>query len=388
MKNNREYNHEFTSSEFYDELTNSLNSYYAKVNGKVATFRCDSEIYSLSLIEQFVKKIINSKKIGFIKNVEILKDRILKVTYSQTELGIYFKSINAFISVIRRYEEFYILSEYVNLFQDSSNKLILPTVIFRNPNDFIYKIEKYEADLYNELIESIRANSKAKEFKKIVSNRKTNSVRQQKSALKYIDTLFTQHLRLLVLRIDLGYLVNINTSSDTPGQNVTLEQANKDFKRFKNNWRHNRLFENLVGNIWKLEFSECKGYHYHLILFFRELDVCNDACISDLIGKYWKQNITDNHGTFHNCNAQKKKYFHLGDGLIDATADVELRANLNNVAIYLTMNEQFLKAKLGKNDKSYGSGVVPKKEPMTMTLPKPINQRTAEDQYSNATKAE
>ncbi len=68
-------------------------------------------------------------------------------------------------------------------------------------------------------------------------------------------------------------------------------------------------------------------------------------------------------GIFHNCNANKKKYFHLGIGMIDATAesDAELRANLRNVATYLTKNDQFLKIKLGKKDKVFGTGQVPEK---------------------------
>jgi Inovirus Gp2 len=132
-------------------------------------------------------------------------------------------------------------------------------------------------------------------------------------------------------------------------------------KHFQNNRRHNKLFDHMVGHIWALEYGVKKGYHYHLIFFLRGSEAQKDWYFSNQIGKYWEEQITQGRGNFHNCNANKQKYLHLGIGMIDATRpeDAELRVNLRNVVNYLTKNEQILMLKLGAKDKAFGKGRTP-----------------------------
>lgn len=362
MNDHQENEHEFTPSDFYGALEQDLSTYPVNIDGKTVNCHHESSILMLNQIERFVASIVSSSTEGFKKKIRRLSDGSDKVTFSQTKLSSHFKVTNAYISAFRRYEHVYHFSEYVTLFQECCNELQLQLQfnIFTNREFYLPGVKKYEGDLYNDLIEAIRIKSKTKEFKKKVSNRKSNTTRQYKSAQKYIDGLFLNRSRLLVLRLDVGYLVHLNEYTDMPEQCVTYEQAKLDFKRFKNNWRHNQRFEHVIGHIWKLEYGEKKGYHYHLMFFLRGSEVEKDWFISDQIGKYWMETITKGRGTYHNCNANKKEYLHLGIGMINATApgDAQLRVNVRNVAAYLTKNEQFLAMKLNEKDKVFGTGQI------------------------------
>lgn len=345
MKYNQENGIEISSGEMYRSISKNSGTYQAEVNGKICTYHNTSDIFSLSPIEEFVKKVIYTKDAGYIRKEKSLRDDTIVINFTDTKLSLHFKAMNSFISTISRHEEFYLYSENISLFQESCKELDLSTDLFYKPGFYIGEIKKYEADLYNDLIESIRAKSETKEFKKRVSNRVTNANRMLKSINGYIDELFARYSRLLVLRIDLSYLVNINTSTGLPMNQITHQQVKADFKKLKNNMRHNKLFEHLKGDVWKLEFGELKGFHYHLILFFLGSKVDKDAYYGAQIGEYWQKSITKNRGIFHNCNAEKKKYADLGIlgiGMIDVGKEdgVELRFNLQNrIVNYLAKKE-------------------------------------------------
>lgn len=367
MKHNQGKEIELSSGEIFRAISKNSSIYQAEVNGKICTYHNISDIASLSPIEEFVKKIIRTKEAGYIRKEKSLRDGTTAINFTDTKLSFHFKAINSFISTIQRHEEFYLYSENISLFQESCKELNLSANLFCKPGFYIYEIKKYEADLYNELIESIRAKSKTKEFKKKISNRITNANRMLKSINGYIDELFARYSRLLVLRIDLSYLVDINTSTGLPMNQVTLQQAKADFTKLKNNMRHNKLFKHLKGDVWKLEFGELKGFHYHLILFFLGSKVDKDVYYGAQIGEYWQKSITKNRGIFHNCNAEKKKYADLGIlgiGMIDVGKEdsVELRFNLQNrIVNYLAKKEQILKTKLTSKEKVMGKGQVPER---------------------------
>lgn len=353
--------HEFSKEEFYRELSLDLSTYQTMAGKRIVTCRHESSLPVLNLIERFVSNVIKSNDKGFIKKTRTLINGSEKVTFTRTKLSPKFELMKAFITTVCRYESIYVYSECVTLFQDCCNELQLSPDVFASANVYMPAVKKYEGDLYIELIDLMRQKAKEKEFKKKVSNRRTNSLRCHKSSQEYIDALFEKYSRLLVLRVDLSYLTMIDPITEMPVQGVSYTQVKKDMQRFKNNWRHNKIFEHLVGYIWKLEYGEKKGYHYHIMFFYRGSAVQKDWYFSDQIGKYWVDKITKGRGNFHNCNANKKDYLHLGIGMIDATApcDERLRINVRNVAGYLSKNEQILSMKIKGNDRAFGTGGEP-----------------------------
>tara|TARA_R110001583_G_scaffold194969_1_gene368024 strand:- start:17483 stop:18685 length:1203 start_codon:yes stop_codon:yes gene_type:complete len=206
----------------------------------------------------------------------------------------------------------------------------------------------------NTFIRKIRALGKETGINRKIATRKHNCLRNYNSITSFINKLFDNHSRLLVLRVDIGYSKDQVTPS--------LEDVQCDFKRFTNNIRTRRRFQDLVGYVWKLELGGLKGYHYHLILFFDGSKVQNDYFHASEIGEYWKANITNQRGTYFSCNGskQKKRYKELGIGMINHK-DFKLRHNLNSVVAYLTKGEQYLAIKLTSKTRTIGKSIIKQK---------------------------
>ena len=127
------------------------------------------------------------------------------------------------------------------------------------------------------------------------------ALRNQKELTKLINCLFEHHSRLLVVRIDLGYV------KDSAGA-ISLEIAQRHREQLLTDRRNlHQVFNGLVGHAWGFELGEQKGgYHYHLLAIFdgsRRRDgvgIC--MAISDLWGE-----ITGGHGRCYICNFDKKK---------------------------------------------------------------------------------
>ena len=165
--------------------------------------------------------------------------------------------------------------------------------------------------------------------------------------------------------MDLSYLVQFDEQNNRTRHLVTFEEVKADLYRLLSNKRHNAMFKHLVGYVWKLEYGDMKGHHYHLLLFFKGSEVNGDFKKGREIGEYWRDVITKGRGYYFNCNGKKNDYAHLGIGMIhaDKEEDAHLRFNLIHYVLpYLIKSDQYLKVKLKMNDRSIGKGVMPKKK--------------------------
>ena len=180
------------------------------------------------------------------------------------------------------------------------------------------------------------------------------SDKRQDSTIKYSDALFDKHSKLNVIRIDLGY-------KDEYSDDVTLGQVSKEFTHMLNNRRSKpSIFAGNVGYIAKKEYTEDKGAHIHAVFFFDGQKVQKDAFKADEIGAYWKDKITKEKGSFHNCN--RNEYDRKGIGMLDHK-DTEKRKILNeDVISYLCKEEQDISPikKTGK-EKAFIRRTMPKK---------------------------
>ena len=130
-------------------------------------------------------------------------------------------------------------------------------------------------------------------------NKKTNQ--RLESTKKYIDDLSKNYSRLNIVRVDLGY-------KKEHKDNVTLEEANKNFKTMLNNKRSKpTIFDGMVGYVAKKELGEDKGVHIHMLVIYDGQKVREDITKGTQIGEYWKDNITKGNGVFHNCNQNNYK---------------------------------------------------------------------------------
>lgn len=85
--------------------------------------------------------------------------------------------------------------------------------------------------------------------------------------------------------------------------------------------------------------------------------------MGDQIGQYWKTEITDGKGIYHNCNREKDTYAECALGLIEHTDDAK-RAVLKEKAIaYLCKEEQSIDPlKQSGSERSFTRGIAPRKK--------------------------
>ena len=175
--------------------------------------------------------------------------------------------------------------------------------------------------------------------------------KRQTSNVKYMNALQTNHSKICVVRVDLGY------KKPFSGE-ITLEEANKNLNRLLNNRRGKPvIFEHNVGYIIKKEYTEDKGVHLHGVFMFDGQKVQKDANKADEIGKYWNEQITKDKGTYYNCN--RNQYPEHGIGMLDHN-DTEKRKKLDSAIAYLSKDEQHIDSLSDKKEKSFVRGTLPK----------------------------
>jgi len=203
----------------------------------------------------------------------------------------------------------------------------------------------------NECVEQIRQEAKSKSFLAKLNSYQRSSNKNYKELTEYVDALFERHARLLVLRVDLSY--------SKENSRTTQAQAKQDRRRLFENARSNKLFDNMVGFIWKLEHGPEKGFHYHMMFFFDGSKVREDITLAKRIGEYWAEVITKGRGLYYNCNAVKLAYASCGIGMIEH-ADIELRAGLCKAVFYLTKTDLYMK--LQTEGRGMGKGLYPSRK--------------------------
>ncbi|MDP2780063.1 inovirus-type Gp2 protein [Devosia sp.] len=364
VESNAEYNVNIFPKEVYSELYEHSCRYHASVDDKITSFKGPTNIALLGEIEKFVDEVKNSLEVGFIE-IKSVTDSFSFMRCKRSTFASKFKLVNGFYDCIIEHSNYYIYSENVQLYKLACEEVGLSSIHLTSPEFYHSDLNLYEFEVFNQLIHSIRTKSHSTNYTDKVVNRKRELNKKFKSYSQYVNSLFKDRSRLLVVRIDLSYLVEHDEQNDRTRHLVTLEEVKDDLYRLLSNKRHNAMFDHLEGYIWKLEYGDLKGYHYHLLFFFKGSELKSDFHKGEQIGKYWRDVITKGRGYYFNCNRKKTNYTHLGIGMInaDSAKDTHLRFNLTHYVLrYLIKSDQYLKLKLKKNDRSIGKGMVLKKK--------------------------
>ena len=177
------------------------------------------------------------------------------------------------------------------------------------------------------------------------------------SLLEYAEQLFNHYSKLLIVRVDLGYL------NDSKHQ-LTIEQFYRHFETMRNRISNqDTLFSNLHGYSWAIEQGKERGYHVHLLLMYDGTKVQNGSYYAQRVGEKW-QEITQGHGSYF--NPHNKKYIHelrmagcdIGIGMVSRNSESDWE-KLVKVIEYLTdpaKDEQRLRVKCFRNMQTFGKG--------------------------------
>jgi len=194
--------------------------------------------------------------------------------------------------------------------------------------------------------------------------------KRKESIANYVDALFDNNSKINVIRVDLSYKKEVSATK-------TLEEANKDLNRMMSNRRGKpSIFSNQVGYMIMKEYTPKKGVHFHTAFMYDGQKVLKDINKATDIGKYWKEEITDNEGLYFSCNQKKEKYKNLGIGVISHD-DTEKRENLIEHAIsYLGKDDKkqdIAQVKTeDKNIRAFIRGTIPKKKKANIGRPRKV----------------
>lgn len=187
-------------------------------------------------------------------------------------------------------------------------------------------------------------------YKDVISKNNIKLIKQEKTNTKKLDTYMRQMLnhysRLLIIRVDLGYL------KDTIHL-VSIEDFHQHLKKLRDFiGKKESCFEGLHGNVIALEQGHDRGYHCHLLLMYDGSKHESDWYFAEIVGEKW-QSITGGLGSHYNCHKSKYKQKYkdtgtLGIGMIHRKNCIDVE-NTVRVALYLTRpdkEDQHLRIKL------------------------------------------
>ena len=204
-------------------------------------------------------------------------------------------------------------------------------------------------DDLNRTLEIFNNIANSKKFRKQLSNLSRMTTRNTVSLQRYLNDLFEFYSRLLVVRVDFHY-------HKSEYEYLSLEQIMKDRDVFIRQVKREHPY--LVGMCWKLEYGEDRSYHYHMVFFFYGAKVRQDITLGKQLGELWLE-VTEEAGTYYNCNADKSKYDECYLGQINYY-DTDKRAALIHVSYLTKVDESIIAVQLNDKARIFGKMTLPK----------------------------
>jgi hypothetical protein len=184
---------------------------------------------------------------------------------------------------------------------------------------------------------------------------KRKAARNLARAMKLEQSMYDYRSRYLILVITLSYKPEWQHL-------ITLDTLRKHRNYLLNNRRCNELLQGINGYVWKIEEGQNSGgLHLHVVIFY-DGDHRADVYITQRIGDYWSNVVTEGMGTYWNSNADKdmhQLYGHgIGTGQIDRFNSNKREALRKNLS-YLAKNDQHVTGRY-PHYRMFGTSHLPK----------------------------
>ncbi|ENU81867.1 hypothetical protein F975_00483 [Acinetobacter sp. ANC 3789] len=255
-----------------------------------------------------------------IHSIEILK----QTPYWCKEAEIFSMVFNSHISP-------YILEYEEHLFWRAQTNLKFEIY---GSNNYIPESSVRAAKLKNILVDELSKTFDSLEYRAFQYTRNLKVKRQYKKMLALIKRLLQLFNHILIIRLDLGWNKSINPCE------ISVSQMRANFTKFLGEFRYSKYLPNIVGYLWKLQFSKQKGYHYHCMFFIDGNTFQRHTDYAEIIGQYWKT-MTENKGYFLNCINDLIKHRRFSIGLIQY-GDHNALDILKQALLYICKQDQFL----------------------------------------------
>ncbi|MDU7582422.1 inovirus-type Gp2 protein [Aeromonas sp.] len=200
-------------------------------------------------------------------------------------------------------------------------------------------------DINNALYAFLRE-FKSKAHRKCLKNLERVQNRNQRSIATYVNSLFDQHAKLLVIRLDIGYREDYY---DQLTLDLVTNDRNSYLRRIQNK------YPALVGYIWKLEYGVDRRFHAHITFIFNGAVHQQDISLGRTLGDLW-EDMTDNNGSYYNCQIRREEYQRWGSDGIGMVhySDTAKRQNLLNALSYQTKLDTQILAVLPAGRRTFG----------------------------------
>lgn len=343
----------------------------------------------LPFIEDMNPSIIDNNKLrrddvhySTYKQLTLIEECLKELKSESEELLI---DPSGYSFILKKYQKliWYRKDQYINdLEENFPDSKFSPYV-----NLYLQTKEKYRKFDDMDFLKYLKKGLLSDFFKKEVVQQRKYASEYKRSVQDYIDGLFDYRSRLLVIRIDLSYRKGLLATPHNENglfkkiTNKNKSDMNKPFVKpvqklkFLKDWslevqKHRDMLikqlkkqysKSFVGYMWKLEYTEIKSFHYHMMFFLDGIKHREDITIAQNIGELWVDKITQGNGLYWNCNAHKNQYRNLGVGMINHHEAV-LRDNMLNTAFYLVKKDYLIHSVMfNSKNRAFGKGQIPNK---------------------------
>lgn len=203
------------------------------------------------------------------------------------------------------------------------------------------------AELLDQFVERTYWLTQEKEFKYQQKKRTDRARNQFESAKQCVDLALEQRSRVLIIRLDLRF---------GKTQNPSIDQVKKDLRTFLRHVGRTKNL-NILGYIWKLEFGERRGFHYHFIFILDSRDHSQEIKLAQQIGQIWEK-VIGVEGAFHNCHfkAVNNQYDKLAIGRLHRDEQQKYQYLLGLLRYFAKKDQFILHKNIGK-ERTLGTSI-------------------------------
>lgn len=183
---------------------------------------------------------------------------------------------------------------------------------------FLQKTEEMQSSPMSEVLKSLQLTLGQEETKKSIVRSRKNDREKQAQLSRYINSLFAYSPSLLVIDLDLSYAnawdynqplkalpesTNQETQTEESFRKERIQKVQNERSELISHLKK-KYKKDLVGYMWKLDYSTEKNFYYNMTFFLDGEKYQNDIEMGDSIGKLWNT-ITDNKGIYFSKNQYK-----------------------------------------------------------------------------------
>ncbi len=182
-------------------------------------------------------------------------------------------------------------------------------------------LERY-ISLVNRFVTLIHDFMNDPKIKRKLRDRAANCQENKSRCIELTKSIFDNFSKVLVVRLDFALkrdpetlLKNFYRIDEIHSKN-DLAYLKECIQKLLEMKRYNHLLKEMIGYIFRFEYSVRTGFHIHTFCFYDGNKHRQDITLAQGIAKIWNKDITKGQGTTYICNMQKDSYRRCAIGMI------------------------------------------------------------------------